>query len=110
MAFVYRYIDLEAQEVVYIGKVAGEKDVYIDPLKRRHEQHTREKWYQENSDNLVMQFIEVKSHADADILETWLISKYGTGQLLNKAKTGWGESALDLSPMLYGRWKTYQRG
>ena len=65
MAFVYRYIDLNAQEVVYIGKVTKGGDLDQDPLLRRHQQHTREDWYKKNADNLVMQFIEVESHADA---------------------------------------------
>lgn len=110
MAFVYRYIDLESQEVVYIGKVKGEKDTWNDPLRRRHEQHMRDEWYKKNADNLVMQFIEVDSHADADILETWLISQYGTGQLVNVSKTGWGKSGIDLWPQVTGKWRTYQRG
>ena len=110
MAFIYRYIELEAQEVVYIGKVksGNHKDMY--PLQRRHEQHKRAPWYKKNADNLVMQFIETKSHADADILETWLISQYATGQLANISKTGWGASEFDLWPVIFGRWRTYQRG
>lgn len=110
MPFVYRYIDVEAQEVVYIGKVTGFKDLYNDPLRNRHEQHKREEWYKKNKNNLIMQFIETESHADADILETWLISKYGTGQLVNKAKTTWGESKIDMWSLTAGHWKTYQRG
>lgn len=110
MAFVYRYIDLNAQEVVYIGKVTKGGDIDPDPLLRRHQQHTREDWYKKNADNLVMQFIEVESHADADILETWLISKYGTGQLVNVSKTGWGESKIDMWALTLGHWRTYQRG
>lgn len=110
MAFVYRYIDLSANEVIYVGKVTKERDIGYDPLRRRHEQHMREEWYKKNADNIVMQFIEVDTHADADIIETWLISQYGTGQLVNISKTGWGESKIDLWPMLFGRWRTFQRG
>ena len=36
-----------------------------------------------------MQFVELDSHTDADILETWLINFYDTGQLINISKTGW---------------------
>ena len=109
VAFVYRYIDLEAQEVVYIGKVTKGCDADYNPLRRRHEQHMREEWYTRNADNLVMQFIEVGSHADADILETWLISKYGTGQLVNISKSGWGESRIDMWALTRGRWRTLQK-
>ena len=110
MAYVYRYINLESREVIYIGKVKGTRDNWCDPLRARHEQHMREDWYKENAENIIMQFIEIESHADADILETWLISKYGTGQLLNKAKTGWGESRIDLWAQTVGHWRTYQKG
>ena len=110
MPYVYRYIDLESEKVVYIGKVIGAKDVGYDPLRNRHEQHCREEWYKKNEDNLIMQFIEVKTHTDADILETYLINFYDNGQLINKAKTGWGKCSIDLYTVIAGNWRTYGRG
>ena len=111
MPFVYRYIDLDKEEVVYIGKVT-KGDLFNDfiPLQNRHEQHKREEWYKNASDSMVMQYIETETHADADILETWLISYYDTGQLVNKAKTGWGKPMFDLSSVVFGKWRTYGRG
>lgn len=106
MPYIYRYIDLEKEEVVYIGKVTKFNDVGYDPLRNRHEQHCREDWYK-NNDNLVMQFIELKNQCDADILETWLINFYDTGQLLNKAKCGWGRSNIDMWPIVSNQWRTY---
>ena len=108
MAYVYRYIDLNKNEVCYIGKVTKDKDVGYNPLERRDNQHTREEWYKERGeDNLLMQYIEC-SHTDADILETWLINYYGpTGQLVNVSKMGWGKSAIDLYPVYGGRWRNY---
>ena len=50
MAYVYRYINLEAKEVVYIGKVTKDHDVGFDPLLNRHRQHRGEKWYKEIGD------------------------------------------------------------
>lgn len=98
MPYVYRYIDMNKHECVYVGKVKGDPDVYVDPLARRHDQHKREDWYLEIGDeNLLMQYIRVPTHADADILETYFISAYeGTGQLKNKAKTGWGKATVSV--------------
>lgn len=111
MPFVYRYIDLEAHQVVYVGKVTKDREGNNNPIQRRHEQHMREEWHKKNSNNLIMQYIEVHSHADADILETWLISQYGaTGQLFNVSKNSWGISDIDLWPVVTGKWRTYQRG
>lgn len=112
MPYIYRYIDIEKEEVVYVGKVTRYKDCQAayDPLRNRHEQHCREKWYKDNEDNLVMEWIEVENPCDADILETWLINFYDTGQLVNKAKVGWGKSSIDLWPVVSGRWTVYGKG
>ena len=99
MCYVYRYIDINRKEVVYIGKVTKDPDIGYDPLLNRHKQHKNDEWYKNiGSDYLVMQYIELENQCDADILETYLISIYdGTGQLANKAKTGWGKSKLFIS-------------
>ena len=109
MPYIYRYIDLGKKECVYVGKVTRHKDIGYDPLGDRHRQHTREQWYKDiGKDNLLLQYIELDSHTDADILETWLISYYNhTGQLQNKAKVGWGKSAIDLSKHIHNLWKNY---
>lgn len=106
MPYIYRYIDLEKEEVVYIGKITKYKDIGYDPLRNRHEQHSREEWYK-NNDNLVMQYIELENQCDADVLETWLINFYDTGQLINKAKTGWGRSNIDMWPIVANKWRTF---
>lgn len=107
MPYIYRYIDIDKEEVVYVGKVTRYKDVGYDPLRNRHEQHCREDWYKNDSDHIVMQYIELDSPVDADIVESWLINFYDTGQLINKAKTGWGKSKLDLYTLICGRWRTF---
>ena len=109
MPYVYRYIDIQKEEVVYVGKVTKfpDRQACYDPLRNRHEQHCREDWYKENEDNLIMEFIEFDNPCDADILESWLINFYDTGQLVNKAKTGWGKSAIDLWPIVSGRWRIF---
>ena len=98
MAYVYRYIDLTKREVCYIGKVSGRKADGYDPLENRHKQHTYEEWYKKIGEkNIIMQYLEIETPADADIIETWLISKYAnTGQLYNKGKATWGESRIKL--------------
>ena len=110
MAYIYRYIDLKKEEVVYIGKVTKSGEIWaLETLARRHEQHSRENWYKEiGEDNIIMQYIELESHTDADIYETWLINYYGsTGQLVNKGKMGWGKSKLDMYPLIFGKWRNY---
>lgn len=108
MAYIYRYIDLCKQEVCYIGKVTKDG---IDNLYKRHSQHKRESWYLERGgvENIVCQYIETKTHADADIFETYLISFYDTGQLENRAKTGWGKPSIDLFDEIFGRWRCLSR-
>ena len=115
MPYVYRYIDLNKEEVVYIGKVTTyyDKDntCIYDGLVKRHSQHKREEWYGKIGDeNLLLQYIQVGTHSDADILETWLINYYDTGQLFNKAKLGWGEPGIDLYPCISGRWRNFRQG
>ena len=107
MAYVYRYIDIIKEEVVYVGKVTKNKNENYDPLTNRHNQHKRDEWYKSNPNNIAMQYIENLSPVDADILESWLISYYDTDQLANKGKTGWGKSDLDLSKFCDYQWKNY---
>lgn len=82
MAYVYRYKN-RAGEAVYIGKT---KD-----LVSRHYAHTRDPWF---NDDLILEYIEGVTPADADILETYFISKDQPKN--NKAKQ-WGGSCLVLS-------------
>ena len=57
---------------------------------------------------MLLQYIELDNHTDADIFETWLIQYYDTGQLYNKAKTGWGKSSIDLYSRIFGRWRNFR--
>lgn len=106
MPYVYRYIDIKQMEVVYIGKVSG---FSLDNLGSRHAAHQREQWYKDmGSANVLLQYIETESHADADILETYLISRYAhTGQLFNKAKADWGKSSINWFPGINAVWHDY---
>lgn len=108
--YVYRYINLKKMETVYVGKVTRYKDVGYNPLRQRHNQHKGDDWYKDiGEENLLLQYIELPSHADADILETWLINYYPKGQLANKAKTNWGASFLPLENNVFGKWKNFAR-
>lgn len=106
MPFIYRYIDLEKEECVYVGKVTTYD--HYDGLIRRHMEHKRDKWYLEiGDDKLLLQYIEFPSHTDVDILETWLIQYYGD-QLKNKAKVGWGAPKIDLYFETLGKWRCFR--
>lgn len=109
MPYIYRYIDMQKEEVCYIGKVTTYDDYgKIDGLEKRHSQHRREKWYKEIGDeNLILQYIKLDNHTDADIFETWLIQYYDTGQLYNIAKRGWGKSSIDFYSAIFGKWKNF---
>lgn len=104
MSFVYRYVDLGKEEVVYIGKVNGDS---LQDLYRRHQQHRSDSWY---NDRVVLQYQPAETPADADMLETYLISQYAhTGQLFNIAKTSWGRSRLCPKASVWGNWKDFFR-
>lgn len=94
MAYVYRYIDIQKKECIYVGIVKKSKDGAYDPLIQRHNQHKyNDAWYKEHGGigNVAMQFIETESIGDADILETVYINFYSqTGQLYNKDKADGG--------------------
>ncbi len=114
MPYIYRYINLKDEETVYVGKVTTYYDqdatCPYDGLVKRHEQHQRETWYKDIGDeNLLLQYIQLSSHTDADIYETWLIQYYDTGQLFNKAKKGWGSSEIDFSPAIFGKWRNFRK-
>lgn len=100
MSFVYRYIDPVSNKTIYIGKVKGEITTEENPLIRRHSQHRRDSWYH---DELILAYIECSNHCDADILETYFISKYNTEYLKNVQKADWGISELNISDKL--NWK-----
>ena len=110
MPYIYRYIDLQKEEVCYVGKVTTYDDNrYETGLGKRHAQHKREEWYKKIGDeNLLLQYIQLGNHTDADIFETWLIQYYDTGQLYNIAKTGWGKSSIDLYSCIFGRWRNFR--
>lgn len=108
MAFVYRYVDLSKPATVYVGKVTGDE---FDALMRRHEQHKREEWYKASAKDIVFQYIDGLTPADADMLETYHIATYSeTGQLVNKAKTTWGKSFVIAVSAIATGWHTYEAG
>ena len=89
MSFVYRYVD-EAGTVRYVGKVSG---VTAMRLKRRIGEHANEEGF---DPSWRVEYIGDLTDADADILETWLISKYPQEPLINRAKR-WGASEISLA-------------
>ena len=96
MSYVYRYVDAEKGECIYVGKVNGCNDIGVDPLSRRHNQHKRDDWYKDHggAENVFMEICEFEPQAEADIFETAMIAFYSeTGQLEKKAKL-WGKQNI----------------
>ncbi len=80
-SYVYKY---ESNGIpVYIG--------ITDNMKRRVSQHKNDKLKVIN--NPKIQFIKVENRADAEAMETYLISKYDTGSYFNVSKTKKGKAA-----------------
>lgn len=96
MEYVYRYIDDETGETVYVG--------ISKCLKDRIAQHKRDKLASINK--AIIEYFPVKYHADADMLETYLISHYDTGKYFNVSKTKKGKcSFIDICDKL--PWKRF---
>lgn len=107
MAFVYRYWDITngKADVVYIGKVTRKREEAIEGLVERHREHKNDLWYRDiGDDNLVLEWFEIDSDADADILESWYISKLDGPKLNNRAKR-WGPSGIEVK-CNHSRWQT----
>ena len=82
MYFIYRYMD--SNEVIYVGITAN--------LQERIRQHKHDKL----SGYTAVEYFAVKHKCDADLLETYLISKYNTKRYFNVSKTQKGDvSFLD---------------
>lgn len=99
MPFVYRYIDISEDQpkVVYVGKVCRNREEPFEALLARHKEHVlNDDWYKEiGGENLTLEYIEVPSSADADILESYYIAKLDSDGLKNKAKR-WGKTHLQI--------------
>lgn len=99
ICFVYRY--LKKDRVVYVG--------ITNNLRARRSQHFADI---DKDRDLKLEFVAVPSRADADIMETYLISVWSPE--FNTAKTDWGKSELvgcDLSSlewMPYGKYDLFR--
>lgn len=118
MPYLYRYIDLKKEEVVYVGIVTTDERKFgyqacstpsaMEYLERRNIQHRSDEWYQKiGEDNILLQYIFFESSIDARISELWLINFYDTGQLANKDGTKASNSELDLYSFIFGKWRNY---
>lgn len=84
MQYVYRYLD--GQRTVYVG--------ITNNMKRRFSQHKTDKLG--NIHDCKVEFFSVNNRADAELLETYLINKFKTGNFYNVAKANRGDvSFLD---------------
>ena len=91
MSFVYRYLDYKG-DVRYIGMVKGDTfDCLIRRLKQHRSDGFRETWK--------IQYVEVPTRTDADLLESHLIGSCQRPDLLvNKAKLHYGRITICRPP------------
>lgn len=89
MALVYKYTDLSDNIVKYIGIVHGENRT----LKQRVYEHSvKDMWCIGKTWDI--EYFEVASRTDAELLESHFISLYKTYIYFNQSKSDWGESNL----------------
>ena len=91
MSFVYRYLDYKG-DVRYIGMVKGDTfDCLIRRLKQHRSDGFRETWK--------IQYVEVPTRTDADLLESHLVNSCQRPDLLvNKAKLHYGRITICRPP------------
>ena len=97
MYYVYRYVGQNGA-VLYVG--------ITNNMKKRVYQHTRDK-LAEVSENARIEYFSVKYREDADLLETYLISYYKSGQHFNVSKTKKGDVSFlgDVEAFPWAEWK-----
>lgn len=83
MEYIYKYVDKESGQPVYVGRAIDRN------WPRRLDQHKRDEWYEFGKYDVY--FYKVATRTDSESLEAHFISKYGTDQYNNKAKACWGE-------------------
>lgn len=93
MPYVYRYLYPEADVVFYVGKTNAPdlSGVFSRVAAHRNEQKFKDRL----PESYRVEYIELPSAADADIMETALIALWNPP--LNESKTGWGATSLCLA-------------
>lgn len=94
MPYIYKYIDVNDEKCKYVG-ISKDKTTFNRRLKSHK---TQDKWYTLGVWRIERAFVE--SECDAQFLEGWLISEYGTGRWYNEQKVNWGKSCLFELPEL----------
>lgn len=88
---VYRYIDINDEQIKYIGICNNGK------LPERHRSHMSDDWFR--SGEYVCEYIKFHNRTETEAMESHLISVYGTDKFYNKAKAGWGEASFIDTPL-----------
>lgn len=100
MPWLYRYIEVESKEILYIGLVySNKKEALINRLETHRYDFLKKDspWYEYNTCNFKIEVLtpdQVKSRNDAEMLEGHFISEYKSFLKLNKAKSKWGKSSF----------------
>ena len=84
MPYIYKYVNNETEEPEYVGITKGD----YEGLCRRLKAHERDEWHRQGKYTIF--YAEVKTQADAEVLEGHFIALYETYNHHNKAKAKWG--------------------
>ena len=91
MAIVYRYTDLDDEQIKYVGIVwSGNRT-----LKQRDDEHRKnDDWCRNGHWKVEYLKKDVKNRTDAEALESHYVNKFGSDQYYNVRKAGWGISNI----------------
>lgn len=91
MGYVYRYTDLDDNQIKYVGIVWSDNRT----LKQRIREHEyNDDWCKGRGWKIEYISENIETRTDAEYLESHYISRFGTGRWYNIAKSGWGVSSF----------------
>lgn len=90
MGCIYRYIDKTDGIIKYVGIVWSNNR----SLAQRIKEHKKEPWYKNGDWKIEYSSKHINSRLDAELLEAYYISLYGTKDWYNISKADWGTCSL----------------
>lgn len=104
MALVYRYVDINDETVKYVGIVWGENRT----IDQRIAEHKKDYWYPFGSWRVEILNEQIDTRAEAESIETHLISLYQTDRYYNVRQARYGVNKF--FPSFDDKWVVYQKG